>query len=241
MKVLVVDDEPAICDVITVSFGMRWPDVEVVCARTGRAGVVAARTSAPDLIILDLGLPDLDGFSLCLELAQLALAPIVILSVKNDEMDKVKGLELGADDYITKPFSHLELQARLQAILRRYDTSARDPAPPYEGSRLCIDFGSREINVDGELVKLTPIEYRLLSMLVQNVNRVVSHKDLLSEVWGKEYVDQVDYLKVHVRRLRGKIEEDPANPRSIVMERGVGYRFVEPGGQTPIDSGPRAG
>ena len=185
MRVLVVDDEPAICDVITVSFGMRWPDVEVVCARTGRAGVVAARTSAPDLIILDLGLPDLDGFSLCLELAQLALAPIVILSVKSDEMDKVKGLELGADDYIPKPFSHLELQARLQAILRRYDTSARDPAPPYEGGRLCIDFGSREINVDGDLVKLTPIEYRLLSLLVQNVNRVGSHKDLLSEVWGQ--------------------------------------------------------
>ena len=169
------------------------------------------------------------------------MAPIVILSVKNDEMDKVKGLELGADDYITKPFSHLELQARLRAILRRYDTSAHDIAPPYEGSRLSIDFGSREVKVHGRLVKLTPMEYSLLSLLVQNVNRVIPHKDLLSEVWGREYVNQVDYLKVHVRRLRGKIEEDPASPRSIVPERGVGYRFVEPGDRTPIDSGRQSG
>ncbi|MCI0440932.1 MAG: response regulator transcription factor [Chloroflexi bacterium] len=229
MKILVIDDEPDICEVITISFNLRWPDARVIATGTASKALEACRKESPEIIILDIGLPDADGFDLCKQLRETSESPILILTARNSEIDKVKGLELGADDYITKPFSHLELLARVRAVLRRH----RSPyvgvsEPPYKRGPLSIDFGAREIRVGGEVVKLPPIEYSLLYHLVKNPNRVVPHKTLLAKVWGREYVDQIEYLKVHVQRLRSKLERDPQRPAIIVTERGVGYKFVEP-------------
>lgn len=229
MKIVVIDDEPDICEVITISFGLRWPDATVMSAGTGRKGLELCRQDPPDVIILDIGLPDIDGFEVCRQLRETTTAPILILTARDSEIDKVKGLEFGADDYITKPFSHLELLARVRAVLRRHRSPyAGVSEPPYQKGSLRIDFGAREITVDGRSVKLPPIEYSLLYHLVKNPNRVVPHKTLLAKVWGREYVEQIEYLKVHVQRLRSKLEKDPQHPEMILTERGVGYKFVEP-------------
>lgn len=229
MKVLLIDDEPDICEVITISFNLRWPDGVVLSANTGKKGIELTRKESPDVIILDIGLPDMDGFQVCEQLREITDAPIMILTARNSEIDKVKGLEIGADDYLTKPFSHLEMLARVRAILRRHRSpTVGEAEPPYQKGNLYIDFGAREIRVDGELIKLPPIEYSLLYHLVKNANRVVLHKTILAKVWGREYVDQIDYLKVHIQRLRAKLESDPQHPQMILTERGIGYKFVEP-------------
>ncbi|MDO9444596.1 MAG: response regulator transcription factor, partial [Dehalococcoidia bacterium] len=153
--------------------------------------------------------------------------PVVLLSARHEEVDKVKGLELGADDYVTKPFSHIELLARVRAVLRR--TESQVPAsegPPYEAGPLRIDYASRDVTVGGEPVKLTPIEYGLLYHLTRNENRVLTFRTLLAKVWGREYMDETDYLKVHIQHLRRKLGDDPHNEPMIVNERGVGYKFV---------------
>ena len=228
MKILVIDDEPDICEVITISFNLRWPDAKVLSASTARSALEVCRKDSPEVVILDIGLPDADGFDLCKQLREITESPILILTARDSEIDKVKGLELGADDYITKPFSHLELLARVRAVLRRHNSPFVGVSePPYEKGPLYIDFGAREIRVAGGTVKLPPIEYSLLYHLVKNPNRVVPHKTLLAKVWGREYINQVDYLKVHVQRLRSKLERDPQHPELIVTERGVGYMFVE--------------
>ena len=229
MKVLVVDDEADVCELITVSFNLRWPDAVMLCAYTGRQSIEVARTETLDVILLDIWLPDMDGFDVCQQVREFTDAPILFLTARDSEIDKVRGLELGADDYLTKPISPLELLARVRAILRRL----RSPhvvvsEPPYEKGKLSIDFGAREIRVNGSPLKLPPIQYSLLYHLVKNADRVVPHKALLEKIWGREYVDQADYLKVHVRRLRSKLEDDPRHPELILSERGVGYKFAEP-------------
>jgi two-component system KDP operon response regulator KdpE len=229
MKVLVVDDEPDIVEVVTLTFTLRWPDAEVLHAATGTQGIEFAGAESPGIIILDIGLPDMDGFQVCDQVRRFSDVPIIMLTARHDEVDKVRGLELGVDDYITKPFSHLELLARARAVLRRSESQV--PAaegPPFVAGPLRIDYASREVTVEGKPVKLTPIEYGILYHLSRNENRVLTFRTLLAKVWGREYVDEVDYLKVHIQHLRRKLGDDPDNQPMIVNERGVGYKFVRP-------------
>lgn len=229
MKVLIIDDEPDIREILSIAFNLRWPEATVLMAGSGSQGLDTAVAEKPDIVILDVTLPDGDGFDVCKKIRSRTDAPVIFLTARDSEVDKVKGLEAGADDYILKPFNHLELLARVRAILRRNrSNSPGGPESQYAKGKLKIDFGARTVSINGEEVDLPPLEYSLLYHLVKNADRVIPHKTLLAKVWGREYVDQVDYLKVHVQRLRSKLEDDPQHPQLIVTERGVGYRFVGP-------------
>lgn len=229
MKILIVDDEPDICEIITIAFNLRWPELVIRTAGTGAKALELAETESPDAIILDIVLPDADGFELCTQLKAKTSAAILILTVKGAEEDKVKGLTLGADDYITKPFDHYELLARLKAVIRRRSSRGSvDTDSNYERQGLFIDFDKKNIRVNGEQVDLPPVEYSLLYHLVKNADRVIANRTLLAKVWGREYVDQLDYLNMHIRSLRSKLESDPEAPQLIVAENDLGYRFVGP-------------
>ena len=227
MRVLVIDDEADIAEIVRLTFGLRWPEAEVLTAANGEAGVDLVEQGAPDLVLLDIGLPDIDGFEVCERIRHFSDVPIVMLSARHEEVDKVRGLELGADDYVTKPFSHIELLARVRAVLRR--SESQEPTregPPFDAPPLFIDYSSRHVRVDDEEVKLTPIEYGLLYHLTRNENRVLTFRTLLAKVWGREYMDETDYLKVHIQHLRRKLGDDPQGEPMIANERGVGYKFV---------------
>ncbi len=227
MRALIIDDEPDIVEVVSLTFTLRWPEADLVHAGTGARGIEMARRDAPDIIILDIGLTDQDGFSVCDQIRRFSDVPIIILTARHDEVDKVRGLELGADDYITKPFSHLELLARVRTVLRRAESQVpATEGPPFHAGPLHIDYSSREVRLDGQLVRLTPIEYGILYHLTRNENRVLTSRTLLAKVWGREYVDQLDYLKVHIQHLRRKLGDNPANHPMIMNERGVGYKFA---------------
>lgn len=226
MRVLVVDDEPEIIEVVNLCFGLRWPEAEVISAITAEDALDLIEGRAPDLVLLDIVLPGMDGFTLCQEIRAFSDVPIVMLSARDAEVDKVRGLEMGADDYITKPFSHLELLARVRAVLRRYQNQLPAVGEVFESGDLRIDYASRTVSVNGTTVRLTPTEYSLLFHLTRNAGRVLPHHTLLAKVWGREYTDEIDYLKVYVRRLRQKLEGDPETIGKIVSERGVGYKFV---------------
>ena len=195
MKILIVDDEPDICEIITIAFNLRWPELEISSAGTGAKAMTLVESERPDAIVLDIVLPDADGFDLCARLKAKTNAPILILSVKSAEEDKVRGLTLGADDYITKPFDYYELLARLKAVIRRNRPKGNvESNSSYNGRRLFMDFGEKLIKVNGEQIDLPPVEYSLLYHLVKNANRVIANRTLLAKVWGREYVDQLDYL-----------------------------------------------
>ena len=226
MKVLVVDDESEITEVVNLCFGLRWPDADVESAGDAEAGLNLIEQDPPDLVLLDINLPGMDGFEACQEIRRICDVPIVMVSARDNEVDKVRGLEMGADDYITKPFSHLELLARVRAVLRRYQSTLPTVGEVFETGDLRIDFASRSVTVRGESVRLTPTEYSLLFHLTRNAGRVLPHHTLLAKVWGREYTDEIDYLKVYIRRLRQKLEGDPDTVGRIISERGVGYKFV---------------
>ena len=229
MKILIIEDSLDIIEALTLCFELRWPETEIVSTDKGREGITLVKTESPDVVILDLGLPDISGFEVLEGIRSFSNAPVAILSVRDAELDKVRGLELGADDYITKPFSHLELLARIQALLRRsqyLDSTTREKV--FRTPRMVIDFTTRIVKVNDQPVRLTPIEYNLLYCLVVNANIVLTHRALLEKVWGEEYVDSPEYLKVYIQRLRNKLEEDPANPQLFINERGIGYKFVGP-------------
>ena len=226
MKVLVIDDEPAIVEIVSLCFGLRWPDADVESASNGEAGLKLIEQDPPDLVLLDIVLPDMDDFEICREIRRISDVPIVMVSARDSEVDKVRGLEMGADDYITKPFSHLELLARVRAVLRRYQSQIPSVGETFEAGDLRIDFASRTVTVAGEPVRLTPTEYSLLFHLTRNAGRVLPHHTLLAKVWGREYTDEIDYLKVYIRRLRQKLEGDPSTASRIISERGVGYKFI---------------
>lgn len=235
MRVLVVDDEPDIAEVVALAVRTRWPDADVLSASTGARGLALATTEPLDVIILDIGLPDIDGFDVLAQLRQTVATPVLMLSARHGEIDKVRGLELGADDYITKPFSHLELLARMQAVLRRAEAIA--PAghqAPFVCGPLRIEYDRREVLVDGRPVQLTPIEYGILYHLTRQEGQVLTFAELLANVWGPEYIHDVDYVKVHIQHLRRKLGDNPADEPMIANERGVGYKFVRrdraPGG-----------
>jgi two-component system KDP operon response regulator KdpE len=226
MKVLVIDDAAEVIEAVTVSFTLQWRETEVIGADNGEAGLALIEEEHPDVVLLDIAMPGVDGFEVLRQIRLFSDVPVIMLTAKDDVIDKVKGLELGADDYVTKPFNHLELLARVKALLRRLDMPQPvSRAPSFQSGDLSVDFATREVRRDGEPVALTATEYKLLYHLVRNAGHVLTHETLLAKVWGREYIDEIDYLRVYVRRLRLKLERDPERPRHILTERGLGYRF----------------
>ncbi len=228
MKVVIIEDDPEIVEAVSLCFDLRWPDVDVVSANEGIPGLDVVEKESPDIVILDIGLPDIDGYEVCRRIRLFSDVPVIMLTVKDQEFDKVKGLELGSDDYITKPFSHVELLARVKAVLRRSTMpQLEEEEEPLTVGKIRIDFSSHEVRVDGNEVKLTPTEYSLLHFLARNAGRVIPHRVLLEKVWGADYVDSTDYLKVYIQRLRVKLRDDPQDSKLIISERGVGYKLAK--------------
>jgi len=225
-RILVVDDEERMVRFIRLN--LEHDGFEVVEAFSGQQAMDRLRETLPDLVLLDVMLPDIDGFEVLRLIRENNEVPVIMLTAKGEEDDRVQGLELGADDYVTKPFSPRELVSRARAVLRRTDSARGQSSGVIEvDDRLKIDFDRREIWVENELVKLRPTEYRLLYHLVQNAGWVISHDQILAKVWGYEYRDEPHYVRLYVNYLRQKLEENPANPKYILTERGVGYRFVD--------------
>ena len=227
MKIAVVDDVPDVVESVRLGFNLQWREVDVLSAATGEQALDLVEQEQPDLVLLDVGLPDMDGYEVLRQIRAFSDIPVIMLTARDDTLDLVKGLELGADDYVTKPFNHLELLARVKAVLRRLDMPApASRTPSFLSGDLELDFARQEVRLAGERVELTPTEYKLLYHLARNAGHVLTHSTLLAKVWGREYVDEVDYLRVYVRRLRDKLGDDPDSPRYIRTERGLGYRFV---------------
>jgi two-component system KDP operon response regulator KdpE len=225
-RILVVDDEERMVRFIRMN--LEHDGFQVGEAFNGKQAIQKIRDFTPDVILLDVMMPDIDGFEVLETIRDFSNVPVIMLTAKGEEDDRVRGLEGGADDYITKPFSPRELVSRIKAVLRRTEGATGSTHGLLEiDKRLKIDFDRREIWLEGKLVKLRPTEYRLLYHLVQNAGWVVSHDQLLQKVWGYEYRDEPHYVRLYINYLREKLEKDPANPVYILTERGVGYRFVD--------------
>lgn len=220
-RVLVVEDDADIRLFLATS--LEAADFVVTVAGRGRDGLARAAEHPPALVILDLGLPDIDGIDVVRRLRERSEVPIIILSARTDERQKVRALDAGADDYLTKPFGTAELMARVRAALRR----SGGAAPVIERDGLSIDLERRRVRRNGDDVHLTPTEFKLLARLVQDRGRVVTHRRLLADVWGPDFVDHTHYLRIYMGQLRAKIETNPADPRYLMTETGVGYRFAE--------------
>jgi DNA-binding response OmpR family regulator len=224
--ILVVDDEPRIIE--AVNMNLELEGYQVSSASNGYEALKKLTKEVPDLVILDVMMPQMGGFETLRQIREISTVPVIMLTVKGEETDKVKGLDLGADDYVTKPFSPKELVSRLKAVLRRVEMPS--PVPKTEilvDDNLSIDFGQCKVIVRGKEIHLRPTEYRLLYHLVSNAGRVLTHETLLKRVWGYEYRDEDHYLWLYITYLRQKIEEDPKHPKYILGERGIGYRFKE--------------
>jgi two-component system, OmpR family, KDP operon response regulator KdpE len=222
--VLIVDDEPQIRRVLTTTLASH--SYSVVEARTGPEALEKIRHGKIDLVLLDFNLPEVSGIETCAEIRRSSDVPIIMLTVRNSERDKVQALDAGADDYVVKPFGAEELMARVRAALRR--AALVEPAPPFISSDLKIDFEKRSVEVKGQPVRLTPKEFELLRQLVVNQGKALSHRRLLQAVWGPDYGEETEYLRVFINQLRKKIEPQPRHPRYIHTEPWVGYRFERP-------------
>jgi two-component system KDP operon response regulator KdpE len=224
--ILIADDEARMRRFMKMNLDLEG--YRVIEASNGLETIDRVREDLPDLVLLDVMMPELDGFEALRLIRETSNVPVIMLTVRDDEADKVKGLELGADDYVTKPFSPRELASRIKAVLRRteMDTPA-DSSLVVVDDYLQIDFNRRQVFVGGKEVKLRPTEYRLLYHLVKNAGHVLTHEMILSKVWGYEYRDESQYVRLYITYLRQKIEPDPSNPRYILTERGIGYRFVD--------------
>lgn len=235
MTILVVDDEARIRDVVRMNLELEH--YRVIEAENGVEALEQLREHLPDLVVLDIMMPEMDGFEALREIREVSTVPVIMLTVRQNEQDKIRGLDLGADDYIAKPFSPRELLSRIRALLRRSLM-----APPSRKTEIIvdddlqIDFTRREVTVRGKKVVLRPTEYRLLYHLVSNAGRLLTHETLLSKVWGREYRDEAHYLRLYITYLRQKLEKDPAHPQYILTERGVGYRFKELSSQSSQSS-----
>lgn len=225
IKILVADDEPKIRMFIRANLEARGYEVHL--AQDGAEAVEVAGRILPDVIVLDVNMPRMDGIEACRRIREFATMPIIILSVRGDEKDKVRALDEGADDYVTKPFSVEELLARIRVALR-HSISAPVTSPVFTAGDLEVDLAKRVVKRKGKVLKLTGTEYQLLTYLVAHHGKVLTHKELLHNVWGPEYGDESEYVRVFIGQLRRKIEDDAANPRFIVTEPRIGYRFVEP-------------
>ncbi|PLZ01091.1 two-component system response regulator KdpE [Burkholderia sp. WAC0059] len=224
LAVVLIEDEKQIRRFVRVS--LEREGIDVFDAETGKAGLVEAATRKPDLVIVDLGLPDTDGLDVIRELRGWSDVPVIVLSARTQESEKVAALDAGADDYLTKPFGVSELLARIRAHLRRRNRGGADATPVVRFGAVSVDLAQRLVTCDGEPVHLTPIEYRLLATLVRDAGRVLTHRQLLREVWGPSHVESSHYLRIYMAHLRQKLEHDPAQPEHIVTETGVGYRLV---------------
>lgn len=227
MKFLIVDDDKMIVEAVTIGLQFQWQDAQVHSAHDGEEGLHKFLDLSPDVTLLDVNMPHMSGFEMLQRLREVSDAPVLMLTARGDEMSKVKGLELGADDYLVKPFSHLELFARIKAVLRRTDMPAPiSAAPSFVSGDVAVNFDSHEVTVKGQPVKLTPTEYKLLYQMVRNAGRVLPFETLLSKIWGDEYRGDMDYLKTYISRLRKKLGDESEHPRYILTERSVGYRFA---------------
>ncbi|MFQ5855804.1 MAG: response regulator transcription factor [Anaerolineae bacterium] len=223
-KILVIDDDTTLLNLLRQSLSKAGYDV--ITATNGLNGLQKMYEERPDLIILDVMMPRMDGWETCQRIREMSQVPIIMLTAKDEEANKIKGFDYGVDDYVTKPFSFAELTARVGAVLHR--TRQRPPLRKpaiYRVDDLMIDLENRRVTKDGDVLDLTPTEYRLLATLVENAGRVLSHEQLLSDVWGPEYVDDTGYVKRYIWYLRQKLEDDPSHPKYILTERGFGYRF----------------
>jgi two-component system KDP operon response regulator KdpE len=229
VRLLLVDDDADIRTSVRLGFELQWGDVEVLEAGTGEEGLRLVEERRPDLVLLDVGLPDRDGFSVLREIRSFSAVPVVMLTARDEPIDTVRGLEAGADDYVAKPFDHLELTARVRAVLRRLDVRAPSPtARRYRQGDLEIDVAAHEARVGDRRIALTATEWRVLEQLVANAGWVVPHDRLMARVWGREDAGDLEGLRVFIRRLRSKLGDDAASPRWIETVRGLGYRLVAP-------------
>jgi DNA-binding response OmpR family regulator len=225
LTILVVDDEKRMVRFIRLN--LEQDGYRVISAYNGTEALDLVRTKLPNLVLLDVMMPDIDGFEVLKKIREASAVPVIMLTAKGEEDDRIRGLELGADDYVTKPFSPRELVSRVKAVLRRTESFDDSSNVIQVDDWLKLDFNRREVWVGGEIVQLRPTEYRLLYHLVQNTGWVVTHDQLLTKVWGYEYQDEPHYVRLYINYLRKKIEKDPSNPEYILTERGVGYRFVD--------------
>jgi two-component system KDP operon response regulator KdpE len=221
--VLVIDDEAQIRKFLDI--GLRAEGYEVLLAANGEEGLALAATRSPDLVILDLGLPDREGHEVLADLRQWSQLPVLVLSVRDTEKEKVRALDAGANDYVTKPFGIQELMARLRALLRNRPGEV-EAQPRYDDGRLHIDLAQREVSLDGQVLSLTRKEYAVLAMLLRHSGRVVTQQQLLRELWGPTHVEDTHYLRIVIGKLRQKLGDDPTTPRWLKTEPGVGYRFL---------------
>jgi len=221
MKILLIEDDPAIFANIRAIFQFGWPEAIVDCARLGKEALQKIGCELPDLIMLDLGLPDMSGFDVLKQIRMLSSVPIIILTARNEESDIVQGFALGADDYIIKPFKQLELLARSKALLRRTVFQSEDTS--ITAGKLHFGDSIRELYKDNEMISLTITEGNIIHLLMKNVNHVVNYSKIAEAVWGHDYPGSIDSVKVYIRHLRIKIEVDPSNPEMIINKPGVGY------------------
>ena len=229
MRLLLVDDDPDVVESVRLGLLLQWRDLDVLSAATGEEALALVEAERPDLVLLDVGLPDTDGYAVLTQIRRFSDTPVIMLTARDEPIDRVRGLELGADDHVAKPFDHLELFARIRAVLRRLEVGApTNRQAPFRHGELEIDFAAHEARLRGERLELTPTEFRLLAVLARNAGWVVPRERLLAQVWGREYRDEDDYLRVYVRRLRAKLGDDARQPRFIRTERGLGYRFLAP-------------
>ncbi|MGI8856527.1 MAG: response regulator transcription factor [Thermomicrobiales bacterium] len=228
LKLLITEDARGVADVVAFGARMIWPDCQITIAASGVEALDRFAADPADLVILDVTIPPPDGFAVCQRIREMSQVPILMLSVRGDTIDKVRALDLGADDYLTKPFDHLELFARLRALVRRANESPAAAKETFAAGDLSIDFPTHEVRVRGEIVRLTSTEYRLLEVLARHAGTILPHQFLLAQVWGDEYIRDVHYVKVFVRRLRQKLGEIADCSSYIQTEWGIGYRFVSP-------------
>jgi two-component system KDP operon response regulator KdpE len=225
--ILVIEDEPQIRRFLRAGLSGDGAEYRILEADTGRVGLTHATTQPPDAVILDLGLPDMDGLEVTRRLREWSSVPIIVLSARGQEKDKIAALDLGADDYLTKPFGIAELRARLRVALRHAARTAGGAAPALVVGGLKVDLAARRVHLDGAEIHLTPIEYKLLATLAKHPGKVLTHSFLLKEVWGPANERESHYLRVFMANLRRKLEENPARPRYLLTEQGVGYRLAD--------------
>lgn len=223
MKVIMIEDEKSIIDAVNVAFEFRWPDVVLLAARTGKEGVALVKKETPDIVVLDINLPDISGFQVLKEIREFSAVPVIILTVRADDSDVLCGLEAGADDYIVKPFNYLTLLARIKAVLRRTEKTTLKEDNTVISPRLKIDFVNQKVRIDNRLVKLTPVEYRLLILLVKNKDKVVPYNRIMEEIWEKDLAGDTENIRIYIRRLRNKLHDSP--PNMVLNKHGSGYMF----------------
>ncbi len=226
MKLLIIDSDPEVVDSVKLTVGMIWPKATTLSASSGDEGIDVVGSEGPNLVVLEADLPDIDGFRVCQEIRRFSDVPIIMLTERHKEADIVRGLDAGADDYIVKPLDSIVFVARVKAVLRRADLTLPFEDKVFNYGDLKVDFGTSEVTLGGDRVNLTPTECRLLCQLIKNAGKIVSSRTLLGLVWGRERLEETNYLKVHIKHLRHKLKEDAAALKYIFTARNVGYGFA---------------